>query len=58
MRTLTLALRFLASDQTTLGNPNLLMAGTAISVLPMLLLFFLAQKYFIRGITVTGIGGR
>jgi multiple sugar transport system permease protein len=37
---------------------NYLMALSSLQVLPVMLLFFLAQKYFIRGITLTGLGGR
>jgi len=36
---------------------NLLMAGTIISVLPMLGAFLIAQQYFVEGITLTGIKG-
>lgn len=38
-------------------NTNLLMAANVMSVLPMLLLFFAAQRYFIRGIATTGLKG-
>ena len=36
---------------------NLLMAGSIISLLPILILFAVAQKYFVQGITMTGIKG-
>jgi multiple sugar transport system permease protein len=36
---------------------NLLMAGNVMSMLPMLLLFLLAQRWFIRGIATTGLKG-
>jgi multiple sugar transport system permease protein len=36
---------------------NLLMAANVMSMLPVLLLFFLAQKYFIRGIATSGLKG-
>ena len=36
---------------------GILMAASAIFTLPMLVLFFFAQKYFIEGITVTGVKG-
>jgi multiple sugar transport system permease protein len=35
----------------------LLMAGTTLSVLPVLVIFFLAQKYFVQGIALTGLKG-
>ena len=38
-------------------NTNLLMAGTAVAVLPMLLLFIFLQRYFIQGIALTGLKG-
>ena len=38
-------------------NTNLLMAGTAVSVLPMLLVFIVLQRYFIQGIALTGLKG-
>ncbi|MFW5983063.1 MAG: carbohydrate ABC transporter permease [bacterium] len=34
-----------------------LMAASTIVVLPMIILFFLAQRYFIEGITLTGLKG-
>jgi ABC-type glycerol-3-phosphate transport system permease component len=34
------------------------MAGSVIAMLPMLLAYLLAQRWFIRGITMTGMGGR
>jgi multiple sugar transport system permease protein len=36
---------------------NLLMAASMVAVFPPLLLFFFAQKYFIRGIVITGSKG-
>ncbi len=38
-------------------NTNLLMAANVMSMVPVLLLFFLAQRYFIRGIATTGLKG-
>jgi multiple sugar transport system permease protein len=54
----TLAL-FLASFQGYMQQPrwNLLMAASTILTLPILILFFFAQRLFIGGITVTGIKG-
>ncbi len=46
------SLRSLYSD-----NTNLLMAGTAVSVLPMLVVFIFLQRYFIQGIALTGLKG-
>jgi multiple sugar transport system permease protein len=36
---------------------NLMMAGAVISIIPIIILFASAQKYFIRGIALTGIKG-
>jgi multiple sugar transport system permease protein len=36
---------------------NLLMAGTVSATLPILIVFFFAQRYFIRGIALTGLKG-
>ena len=38
-------------------NTNLLMAANVMSMIPVLLLFFFAQRYFIRGIATTGAQG-
>jgi multiple sugar transport system permease protein len=38
-------------------NTNLLMAANVMSILPVLILFFVAQRYFIRGIATTGLKG-
>lgn len=40
------------------GEPGLLMAATTMSVVPIVLLFFFAQKYLIEGVTLSGLGGR
>lgn len=37
---------------------NQLMAVSLITLLPILVIFFVAQKYFIRGVALTGMGGR
>ncbi len=39
------------------GRWPLLMAGALVSVLPMIVLFILAQRHFVRGIALTGIKG-
>jgi multiple sugar transport system permease protein len=40
------------------SEPHLLMAASALLVLPIIVLFFFAQKTFIQGISTTGMGGR
>jgi ABC-type glycerol-3-phosphate transport system permease component len=37
---------------------NLLMAASAVAMLPVLLLFFVAQNAFVEGISLTGLSGR
>jgi multiple sugar transport system permease protein len=58
-RTFTMALG-LAQYQSQHGGSEwqLLMAASALLIAPVLLLFFLAQKTFIQGISTTGMGGR
>jgi len=56
MRTLTVGLRALVG-QYTVQYP-LLMAGSVIALLPMVVVFLLAQRSFVRGIALTGLGGR
>jgi ABC-type glycerol-3-phosphate transport system permease component len=34
-----------------------MMAGAMVSLLPMIILFVVAQKYFVRGIALTGLKG-
>ena len=34
---------------------ELVMAGSVVSLIPMLVIFFLGQKYFVQGITLTGV---
>ena len=36
---------------------NLMMAATLISVVPIVILYAVAQKYFIQGIAMTGLKG-
>jgi multiple sugar transport system permease protein len=45
--------------QTDRGSePGLTMAFATMSTVPVVLLFFFAQKYFIEGVQLTGLGGR
>ena len=39
------------------GNPSVVMAAVALAVLPVLILFLFAQRYFIEGVTMSGIKG-
>jgi len=40
------------------GEPGLTMAFATMSMIPVLMLFFFAQKYFIEGVQLSGLGGR
>lgn len=55
LQTLPVGLALFQSEYFT--QLNLLMAGSTLTVLPVLVLYFSAQKYFIQGITLTGIKG-
>lgn len=56
MSTLTVGLNTLQGQYNTAWT--LLMAGSVVALLPVLTVFVFAQRYFIKGITLTGIGGR
>ena len=55
MYTLSIALASFRSIYTT--QWDFLMAASAIVTMPMVIVFFLFQRYFIEGITLTGIKG-
>jgi multiple sugar transport system permease protein len=54
--TLTIGLANLQSGVMT-TRYDLLMAGSVVSVLPILLLFVIGQRWFVRGIAITGLKG-
>ncbi len=53
--TVTLGLQFFRTSYTT--NWAYLMAASLVTMLPMALVFLLAQRHFIKGITLTGMKG-
>jgi multiple sugar transport system permease protein len=53
---LSYALQLFQGDRT--GEPGLLMAFCVMTMLPVLGVFFFLQKYFIEGVTLSGLGGR
>lgn len=53
LQTLPVALKLFQSE--FFSQINALMAGATISILPVIFVFFFAQKYFLKGITMTGI---
>jgi multiple sugar transport system permease protein len=56
MRTIPIGLSYFVGQYSTAWN--LLMAGSVIALLPVLVIYVLAQKTFVQGITLTGMGGR
>ena len=56
MRTIPIGLSYFVGQYGT--SWNLLMAGSVIALLPVLVIYLLAQKTFVQGITLTGMGGR
>jgi multiple sugar transport system permease protein len=54
--TVAIALNMLHSNITRF-DVQAVMAMTVVSILPLLILFFVAQRYFIQGIVVTGVKG-
>jgi multiple sugar transport system permease protein len=60
--TLSLGLRYFASTALSFGDnveprDHLLMAASLMAAAPAIALFFVAQRYFVRGIVMTGIKG-
>jgi multiple sugar transport system permease protein len=55
LRTVALGLQVFIGEYRT--QTNYLMAASTLAVIPMIVLFFLAQRYFIEGITFSGLKG-
>ena len=55
MRTFTVGLRFFVDEYST--KYHLLMAGSVMSIIPIILVFIFFQRYFVRSIKLTGMGG-
>jgi multiple sugar transport system permease protein len=53
--TLTVGLAFFQQQLVMGGKFTVLMAGALISILPLILVFFFAQRQFVEGIALTGI---
>jgi multiple sugar transport system permease protein len=58
-RNLTLAVGLvrLNTEAARLGESNLTMAAAVIFVIPLIIIFFFAQRIFIEGVTLTGSKG-
>jgi len=52
---LTVGLAFFDEQMKNGGKFTVLMAGGLISILPLLIVFFFAQKQFIEGIALSGV---
>ena len=55
---MTLAYALQLYQQQHSGDPGLLMAASTLVVLPIIVLFFFTQRYFIEGVSLSGLGGR
>jgi multiple sugar transport system permease protein len=55
--TVTLGLYSLIGGQDATQRWQYLMAATVVTITPVVVLFFFAQRYFIRGITISGLKG-
>jgi multiple sugar transport system permease protein len=53
----TIQLGLMSFQGSHATDTNLLMAGNVMSMLPMLILFIAAQRYFVRGIATQGLKG-
>jgi multiple sugar transport system permease protein len=53
--TLTVGLAFFQQQMAHGGQFTVLMAGAFISILPLLIIFFFAQKLFIEGVALSGV---
>jgi len=57
LNTLPLGLNSLRNAYSSQANMNMLMTGSALAVIPSLIVFVALQKYFVKGITMTGMKG-
>jgi len=55
--TLPVALAVLQSGPRALTEWNMVMAGSVVTVLPILLVYLVAQRWFVRGVVASGIKG-
>ena len=54
--TINVALRTFANQNATQWGP--IMAGSCVAILPIIIVYLLAQRAFVQGIALTGLGGR
>jgi multiple sugar transport system permease protein len=55
---MTLAVGLQAFKGVRQSDWNLMMAAATVMIVPVIVLFFAAQRYFVKGIVMSGIGGR
>jgi multiple sugar transport system permease protein len=55
LKTVSLGLQIFIGQYTS--QMNLMMAASSVAILPMIVVFFFAQRYFIEGITFSGLKG-
>lgn len=55
--TLPVALAFLQAETRGVTEWNIVMAGSVVAVLPILIAYIFAQRWFVRGVVVSGIKG-
>jgi ABC-type glycerol-3-phosphate transport system permease component len=53
---LTVGLQFFNGQYN--GHPNLILAGALFNTVPMVIIFFIFQRYFIQGAATSGLAGR
>lgn len=56
--TLPLGIASLNANESFTSTWELVFASSTIAVLPVIILFIFAQRYFVQGISMTGFGGR
>ncbi len=57
MRTIVVGIGLLTADNTNLTNWPRMMAISTLAVIPSLLMFVFGQRYFVQGITLSGLKG-
>ncbi len=57
--TLSIGLRYFAVSPSADGKPtdHLLLAGSIMMTIPIILIFFFGQRYFVRGVVMSGVKG-
>ena len=57
--TLSIGIRFFSILPTADSKPqdHILLAMSVMMTLPMILLFFVGQRYFVRGVVMSGVKG-